>query len=786
MLKEITQLKTPVFKILSPDSGCTERLLQIESNISFDPFINYLKENLIAVSNTKEKFYNYLIEKLETGGYGAETGLLQEQDDLLEMLTTSLFPVVADHHKISFALATPYQFKVFYYSDCFKKLFLDRGEKHLLLPEGMSADQLRAIQATMIYDQVLEKFYGIKLNDSPELIYPVTDAETGLKRYYRIGYDRRFIDIRLKGKLPQIQDCGVCMNTFRILDLEKQLATMPLDLFEANGFAVWTAQDVTITESLDAIKKILLRQDVCDTDTIKDLKDTIHALVGLHEVKVGLAPFLKINEKLVVNEDCRLHSLIGKTWDSNDPQSMAVFNEFVDFLKENSQAVAISNLNEEMVKFAPFLKPVFDEGHQSFIGYPLQNSDGLLGILELASPVRNQLTQQVISRLEPAIPFISLAMLKNRETFHQKIQMLIKEKFTMVQQSVEWKFEEVAVNLLRHSESGSTNVVFEDVYPLYGAIDIRNSSMERASALQKDLREHLILLDHTLTRLQELMPLPLLEGLKFRNHSHLQSIKDTINTEDEMRINEFLHQEVKPVLDHLNRNNKQVQDVLSSYFEKVNNNNSSIYLYRYQFEETLAKINQAVVSYLEEQENIIQQSFPHYFEKYRTDGVEYNIYIGQSIAPAYPFDLLYLKNIRLWQMQSMAEVARITDKLLPLLKVPLQTTQLILVHSQCISISFRKDERKFDVEGSYNIRYEVIKKRIDKARLKNSAERLTQPGKIAIVYSNQKEAQEYQEYIEFCQDKRLLKPGIEMLELEELQGIKGLKAMRVAINLEHP
>jgi hypothetical protein len=90
------------------------------------------------------------------------------------------------------------------------------------------------------------------------------------------------------------------------------------------------------------------------------------------------------------------------------------------------------------------------------------------------------------------------------------------------------------------------------------------------------------------------------------------------------------------------------------------------------------------------------------------------------------------------------------------------------------------------VEGSYNIRYEVIKKRIDKARLKNSAERLTQPGKIAIVYSNQKEAQEYQEYIEFCQDKRLLKPGIEMLELEELQGIKGLKAMRVDINLEHP
>ncbi|HXL58374.1 MAG TPA: hypothetical protein VN958_19060, partial [Chitinophagaceae bacterium] len=144
----------------------------------------------------------------------------------------------------------------------------------------------------------------------------------------------------------------------------------------------------------------------------------------------------------------------------------------------------------------------------------------------------------------------------------------------------------------------------------------------------------------------------------------------------------------------------------------------------------------------------------------------------------------YLKNIRLWQLQSMAEVARITHRLLPSLKVPLQTTQLILIHSQCIGISFRRDERRFDVEGSYNIRYEVIKKRIDKARLKDSEERLTQPGKIAMVYSNQKEVQEYQQYIEFLQNKNILKPGIEMLELEELQGVKGMKALRVDINLE--
>ena len=132
----------------------------------------------------------------------------------------------------------------------------------------------------------------------------------------------------------------------------------------------------------------------------------------------------------------------------------------------------------------------------------------------------------------------------------------------------------------------------------------------------------------------------------------------------------------------------------------------------------------------------------------------------------------------------MAEAARITHQLLPSLKVPLKTTQLILIHSQPISISFRRDERKFDVEGSYNIRYEIIKKRLDKVRIKDTGERLTQPEKIAIVYSNQKEVAEYQEYIEFLKNKNVLQPGIEFLELEELQGIKGMKAIRVDINLE--
>ena len=101
-----------------------------------------------------------------------------------------------------------------------------------------------------------------------------------------------------------------------------------------------------------------------------------------------------------------------------------------------------------------------------------------------------------------------------------------------------------------------------------------------------------------------------------------------------------------------------------------------------------------------------------------------------------------------------------------------------------MSIEFRIDEKRFDVDGAYNIRYEIIKKRIDKARIVKTNERLTQPGKIAIVYSQKKDALEYRKYIKHLQSTNYLNPKIEDLEIEELQGVSGLRALRVEVNYD--
>ena len=91
------------------------------------------------------------------------------------------------------------------------------------------------------------------------------------------------------------------------------------------------------------------------------------------------------------------------------------------------------------------------------------------------------------------------------------------------------------------------------------------------------------------------------------------------------------------------------------------------------------------------------------------------------------------------------------------------------------------DEKRFDVDGTYNARYEVVKKRIDKSNIKGTQERITQKGKITIVYSQHQEEMEYRKYIQLLQFKNILGTEIENFDVEDLQGVTGLKALRVAV-----
>jgi hypothetical protein len=266
----------------------------------------------------------------------------------------------------------------------------------------------------------------------------------------------------------------------------------------------------------------------------------------------------------------------------------------------------------------------------------------------------------------------------------------------------------------------------------------------------------------------------------FRVNTYLKEVSRGLNAGDEISILDFLKRDIYPVFNHI----KEISPVLSNkvdvYMNRLDKNLNVVYEKRKDYENSVTLLNDKLAKYLDKQQLQAQDMFPHYFERYKTDGVEFNMYIGQSLINNKVYDDLYLYNLRLWQLQTMYELENLAFSSRQNMQHDLRVASLILVHSNPMAIRFRMDEKQFDVDGAYNIRYEIIKKRIDKAHIKGTDERLTSPGKIAIVYSQDKDALEYEKYINYLQSKNQL-GKIEYISLEDLQGVSGLKALRVEV-----
>lgn len=324
-------------------------------------------------------------------------------------------------------------------------------------------------------------------------------------------------------------------------------------------------------------------------------------------------------------------------------------------------------------------------------------------------------------------------------------------------------------------------IVFDNVHPLYGAIDIRNSSHERNISIQCDLLEQLNMAKKVFQEAYRIKKMPIYDQVIYKIEDYSRGIEQGLSSGDESNILNFIQEHVEPLFSHFNFKDNTFLEAINNYKNSLDPDLKMVYKRRKDFEDSLAMINSCIIKCLDKEQEMAQQMYPHYFEKYRTDGVEHNIYLGEAITKNQDYNAMYLKNLRLWQLIVTCEMSRKTANLKTSLPIPLDTTSLILVHSQTLSIRFRQDEKKFDVDGAYNIRYEIVKKRIDKSVIKGTNERLTQPGKLSIIFSQGNDMFEYQRYLEYLISKGYFKNDIENLVLDDLQGVYGLRALRVSI-----
>ncbi|HVI47029.1 MAG TPA: hypothetical protein VM802_19285 [Chitinophaga sp.] len=762
-----------------------ERL--IESNISFVPFLRFLKEKAANDDDPRSTFYKLVIRKFESHQEALEPipfdADLSAYKEYLDLLIAAIFPITADPSKDIYGIGVPFKFAIFYYSDLFKKLFADNGQQLAAVPQGVSAAKIKKDKLAWLYKLILDRVYNYPINYLNDIIHPI-DTPEGTRRYVKVNIDPRFVDVKVKGELPELDYSQCCAYKLSPEALQK---IIPPDLFSLEGFVIWTVEDVTQSEILNNIKALVMNMGASnEADSYRELEKMIPTVIGKKDITAHVVPFPKVNGKNVLEDQfTNADPILGI---GNQKQLQHLFQQMLEYMADNPSPLILPDVNETTVAPYPFLKFLPLKNIRSFVLFPIMHKKEILGVLELASSTVNALSPEPLWKLESTYPLVVLMLNRSMDILESRLNEVIKDQFTALQTSVQWKFNDAAWQYLLTPEEERKdieNISFEEVYPLYGAVDIRNSSVQQGNAIREDLQEQLELIRDTIEAIQQEIHLPLLEELQFKTQDFLHNLSDNLQAGEDLKINEFMDQEIQPILQHLCEGSESLKPVLENYVSKIDKSEGHVFHHRREYEASLSTLNTAISQYLEKEKVYIQQSFPCYFEKYRTDGIEYTIYIGQSISNEKKFDQLYLRNLRLWQLSSMAHIAKLTHKLSPQLKVPLQTTQMLLMHSTPITISFRNDERRFDVEGAYNIRYEIIKKRIDKVHVKDTGERLTQPGTIAMVYSYAREMEEFRKYISFLQSKNVLLPEVEMLDLEELQGVSGLKALRVKVNLEN-
>jgi hypothetical protein len=721
---------------------------------------------------TKIKQYPELIN-----GF-SDLSLLEKYKEQINFLLDPLFPEPLLGNEIK-AATIPFSFQSFKYSDRLKNILENAGEDYVFNVRNFEDETMYIMACSFILGSV----YGYNLDLKRPFFFDIPETTTGMIRHYRAAFNADFSEIIPTENTPKITevDYRELLDNFDNIDLWKE--KFPPNSYIFKGFGLINLMDVTTDETISAIRTNLLKSE---DSLIEDIQGNFRDFFGIKDLMLGFSVF-DIQKNLTHTKIKKSNSLLFKNkleLNCND----FFCHHTIKKIFRAKEVVSISDVEKygEATSKNNLYQKLHQKGIQSIILIPIRSSvKSNLALLEIASPRPLELNSVNQNKLKDIIPAFEAAVKRASEDHQNILEATIQEHYTTIHETVKWRFYEAAEKYHYDLQDEKhpiklDEIVFDEVYPLFGQSDIKGSSLARNEAIQEDLITQLTLAITVLNHARENEKMPIYDELMFRVSEYLNHVSDGLNAGDEIGILDFLKRDIYPAFSHIKDITKKLSKEIDVYMNRLDSTLQVVYEKRKDYENSVTLLNDKLAKFLDKKQEEAQKMFPHYFERYKTDGVEFNMYIGQSLVKDKTYDPLYLYNLRLWQLQIMCEMENVAFSARKNMNHDLRVASLILVHSNPMAIKFRMDEKQFDVDGAYNIRYEIIKKRIDKAHIKGTEERLTVPNKIAIVYSQEKDAIEYQKYIKYLQSKKLL-GKIEHLELEDLQGVSGLKAIRVEV-----
>lgn len=762
--------------------------------LDFEPFFKYLESFIENGTSSDEMIPLFALERIKEiehlNGKLCKHNL-NAYKDILQLIYSLSVSLIDTAPKRYWALTTALAEEAFYGTEAFFEL-----SSHQLVEQEMQgkmrAGSLLTNQEKLFYTLIFDRLYGFSPNENSSIVYHHLNDQGEIIDYYDLDIDFKFVEIKAKKTLPALDIGRLSENpSDSIFDWNTVINTVKLEDFELSGFSMVTFRKTSTEHTLRRIQSILLDLPTYNYHLfLADLEKIITPLLKGPDTVFSLFPLFQLNGVPFFDYSITNKSILfAEAYTAN--KTFKIDPEIAGYLKHPHVIFYTSNATNGIRNTTS----VFDErislsGVTTYLCIPLIHNHSLSGILEIYNREQDQLDNETMQALGSLVPLLSQLAQDITLEFKKRIDDIIINRFTTIQSSVQWKFNHIAAQYIQELENDSRDahikaVVFEEVYPLYGAVDVKDSTIIRNASILKDFSFKVKQLAMLIDELSLDGKHKLIMTFSARVDQITESLDHISFDESMVKIIEFFRKDVQPFLEEARKQFPSKIAVIEHYAKHFFTNRDTGEFYRNEFETSLRQINQLISRELDHFNSFIQGNYPSYFQKFRTDGIEYDIYIGESITPQQSFSYEFINVFRRQQIVSMARIALKAYHAKDTLPLALETTQLIFINPHSIDISFREDERRFDVEGSLNIRYEIIKKRIDKIRIKRTKERLTQVNKIAIVYLSDEILEDLMLSIQAIYDMGIIEHTIEHLKLEDVQGIAGLKAIRLSVNLNY-
>lgn len=749
-----------------------------------------LLENIKAFVDTKDHGLRFLArevmrraEKLPELWVPIEDpSVLESHKELLDLLMLFLIPP-SEREAILYKISLPFHFDPIYVSNAVKKLMAMQNACYSF---SAGQDIVKARQLVGIGCFILQRIYGVEIDVKPTAMLTVKDAVTGLDRFYKPTMDERFIKVVVNGEAPRLSRKKIQHLLNNIDDTELWLEALPPQKFSFHGIHLSRLSEVTEEEALSRLKHRLISRDaVLDIERVRELANLTRVHFKNNDLQLGLTAVDYPTNRMIDHEyRIRFNFLcddVGKLTDE------AFRGSVYDRAFRSGETILVNDLTS-LRKTTRLEELLLKQGIKSILVAPLlDQAHHVIGLVELGSPHVYGINAFMEIKFREIRGLFRTAVERSREYIDNRIEAIMREQYTSLHSSVEWRFTKAAFNILQKQDAGQQDtpevIGFKEVYPLYGQADIVGSSRLRNAAIYQDLFDNMRAGRFILVQASKLVDFPLIHQVIQRIDNHLTVTVDDFDNSHEMLFAEFIHRQLTPLIEELSDQHPELADLSDNYFSDLDTDLGLFYRVRHDYEESVQVLNRTLSEFFTSRDQAAQKTLPHYFEKYKTDGVEYEIYAGQSLLKNKRFSEVHLRNLRLSQLIDMCEATRLVNRISDELPMPLRTAQLIFAYTTPLDIKFRMDEKRFDVDGDYNVRYEILKKRIDKATINQGEERLTLSNMISIVYLQDRDKDEYMDYLNYLAQAGFVDGEIEDLVLDPLQSVNGLRGLRFRVKL---